>query len=407
MMDTTTLVLANILLFALCAGVMLANARAVGGMRGAAWFAGANLCRGTAMLVLGVGWLHAQPTIRLDVISGILSMSGVLMLHKGFAELLERRMLWQLIQVGISVAVTALLLYFLIFPIQSNLPRAVLLIAMATLTFLVAVLVFRFAEDEGRELGWLTSLALISYSTVLFLRGIANVYGGWSGRIADSLRDAPLWLLTCLLTTAATAFGFMSLSAAKLRVELMWRAQVDDLTGLLNRWALKRTALREIQHCRRTNSHLAVVMMDLDGMKTVNDTKGHTCGDIVLQAVGGILQATVRSRDSVARLGGDEFCVVLPESSLHEAVHVAERLREEIYDLVIRYRGDIIQTQASLGVASSDISGLHWQSLVEDSDSALYQAKRDGKNRVVVAAPDWPGGSSERTAGDGKRLSES
>jgi diguanylate cyclase (GGDEF)-like protein len=132
---------------------------------------------------------------------------------------------------------------------------------------------------------------------------------------------------------------------------------------------------------------MALVTMDLDGLKIVNDTKGHSCGDVVLQAVGGILQETVRSHDSVARMGGDEFCVLLPESTLEEAVMVAERLREEISDLVIRYRGETVQTRASLGVASSDISGLHWQNLVDDSDAALYQAKRHGKNKVIAAAP--------------------
>lgn len=388
-MDTTTLVLANVLLFALCACVMLLNARAVGGVRGAAWFAGANLCRGTAMLVLGIGWLRSAPTTLLGSIAGTLSLAGLLMLHQSFAALLERRMMFPAFQMVLAGVTTVALISFLVFPVRSSVPRTLLLITLAVLTGLTAVLIFLSSQEEGRALGWLTSLMLLSYALLQFVRGVVNSFPGKFVGIADTVLNDPLWLLACLMTTAATAFGFMSLSATRLRVELLWRAQVDDLTGLLNRWALKRTALREIQHCRRTNSTVAVVMLDLDGLKGVNDTKGHTCGDIVLQAVGGILQETVRARDSVARIGGDEFCVILPESSIQDAVHVAERLREEIYDLVIRYRGEIIQTRASLGVASSDISGLDWQNLVEDSDSALYQAKRDGKNRVVVAAPDF------------------
>jgi len=178
------------------------------------------------------------------------------------------------------------------------------------------------------------------------------------------------------------------MTTAKMRVELLWRAQVDELTGLLNRWALKRVAMREIQRCRRMNGALAVVMMDLDGLKAINDTKGHSCGDVILQAVAGVLQETVRSHDSVARMGGDEFCVLLPQTSLAEAVTVAERLREEMEGLVIRYRGETVSTRASLGVASSEVSGLVWQSLMDHSDSALYRAKREGKNRVLVANPD-------------------
>jgi diguanylate cyclase (GGDEF)-like protein len=406
-MDTTTLVLANVLLFALCAGVMLLNARAVGGMRGAAWFAGANLCRGTGMLVLGIGWLHSVPVAQVGAIAGVLSMAGLVMLHRSFAALLERKMMFPLLQTVLVAGVTVCLVFFLIVPPQTDLSQIVLLIALSILTVFISVLIFRSSEEEGRAFGWFTSLVLTGYALLLFLRGLANAYGGWTGRIAEAVRSASLWQLACMIVTVATAFGFMSLSTTKLRVELLWRAQVDDLTGLLNRWALKRTALKEIQHCRRTNSGLAVVMLDLDGLKEVNDSKGHTCGDIVLQAVGGILQETVRARDSVARIGGDEFCIVLPDSSIHDAVNVAERLREEIYDLVIRYRGEIIQTRASLGVACSDISGLQWQNLVEDSDSALYQAKRAGKNRVAVAAPDWPDNDGTSEAGGDRNASES
>ncbi|HTF72137.1 MAG TPA: GGDEF domain-containing protein [Edaphobacter sp.] len=389
-MDTTTLVLANVLLFALCAGVMLVNAKMVGGMRGAVWFAGANLCRGTSMLVAGISWLHLEPSRYGDAVSGVLSMIGVLLLHQSFAELLERKAILRAAQFGLTGVLTAVLIYFMVFPTESPLPGAALCATLGVLHTLVAVLVFRFSDEEVGPVGWLTALVLGSYAFIFFVRAVARADLRWSGHLAEMARAAPVWLMACLVTTAATAFGFMSLSTARLRIELLWRAQVDDLTGLLNRWALKRTALREIQHCRRMNYSMTVIMMDLDGLKFVNDTKGHSCGDVVLQSVAGVLQGTIRSRDSVARMGGDEFCVLLPESSLEEAMHVAERLREEISDLVIRYRGETVRTRASLGVASSDISGLQWQTLIDDSDAALYQAKRKGKNRVIAALPNFP-----------------
>jgi diguanylate cyclase (GGDEF)-like protein len=143
--------------------------------------------------------------------------------------------------------------------------------------------------------------------------------------------------------------------------------------------------MREIQRCSRAKGTLALVMMDLDGLKEVNDTSGHGCGDVVLQAVGGVLQETVRAQDSVARMGGDEFCVLLPDTELSEAVSVAERLRAEVEGLVIRYRGETVRVRASLGVASSEHCGLTWQGLMDYSDAALYRAKREGKNRVLVA----------------------
>jgi diguanylate cyclase (GGDEF)-like protein len=106
---------------------------------------------------------------------------------------------------------------------------------------------------------------------------------------------------------------------------------------------------------------------------------------VVLQAVGSVVQETVRAQDSVARMGGDEFCILLPDTELDEAVAVAERLREEVQGLVIRYRGEAVRVMASLGVASSLHCGLTWQALLDHSDAALYRAKREGKNRVLVA----------------------
>ncbi|HTH52448.1 MAG TPA: GGDEF domain-containing protein [Edaphobacter sp.] len=386
-MDTTTLVVANVLLFALCAGVILVNARTVGGMPSAVWFAGANLFRGASILLIGMSWLHLEPARFTYAMSGLLAMGGVLMLHQSFAELLEQRPILRGVQYGLAAGMAAVLLYSMAISTRSFIVPASLSLILGLQYKLVAALVFRFSDDETGPVGWLTSLALITLAITFILRGVAIADPGWHGRFAQLVRDGPLWLLGCLLTTAATAFGFMSLSTAKLRVELQWRAQVDDLTGLLNRWAMKSMALREIQRSRRGRSSLAVVIMDLDGLKTVNDTKGHSCGDVVLQTVAGVLQETVRACDSVARLGGDEFCILLPDSSLQEAIGVAERLRSEVEELIIRYRGETVKTRASLGVASSDFSGLDWQRLIDDSDAALYRAKREGKNRVYASAP--------------------
>lgn len=385
-MDTTTLIYANALLFALCAGVMLANAKSVGGMRGAVWFAGANLCRGAAILLFEVSWLGLGPGRLSRVIGIFLALLGVLLLHQSFAELLERKAILFKLQCWLVAVMTAVLICLAFSSSRLFLlTSAIFRIFQGFQYALVATLVFRSCNGETGSVGWLTGLALASYAIVLFLSAVMNANPQWSSFFAELARSTPFGLMACLLTTAATAFGFLSLSTAKLRLELLWRAQMDDLTGLLNRWALKRMALKEIQRCRRGDSSLALITMDLDGLKTINDTRGHGCGDVVLQAVAGVLQETVRVHDSTARMGGDEFCVLLPNTSIEEACYVAERLRDEIASLVIRYRGETVQMCASLGVASSDVSGLEWQSLADDSDAALYRAKREGRNRVIVA----------------------
>ena len=196
-----------------------------------------------------------------------------------------------------------------------------------------------------------------------------------------------LWLCGMLLAHSATAFGFLFIAMGKLRLELLWRAQIDELTGLLNRWAFKRVAVKETFRSMRLRGRLSVVMMDLDGMKRVNDQLGHGAGDTVLQAVSASLQEALRDRDSIARMGGDEFCILLPDTEMQEAMTVAERLRSQIEALAIRYRGEPIQVRASFGVCSSEQCGWNWQNLLDESDAALYEAKRSGPNKVIGANP--------------------
>jgi predicted signal transduction protein with EAL and GGDEF domain len=202
---------------------------------------------------------------------------------------------------GLVAGVTAVAMYFLFAPTAGPLLSMVLCTVLGIQFAIIAAVVFRFSGEEVGPVGWLTSLGLSVYSLVFLLRAVVVAHYRSPDYATEVARVIPLWLMACLVTSGVTAFGFMSLTTAKMRVELLWRAQVDELTGLLNRWALKRVAMREIQRCRRINGSLAVVMMDLDGLKMVNDTKGHSCGDVVLQAVAGVLQETVRGHDSVAR----------------------------------------------------------------------------------------------------------
>lgn len=383
-MDTTTLVLANSLLFTLYAGVMLIHARLVGAARGALWFAGSSLIRGTSMLLVGVQWFQIIPARYAGAFSAVLAVVGTLMLHQAFAELLERGRLMRRVQIALVAAMVVGALTLLMVPKLEFLLGLLLCGTLSVQFLMIALIVVRFSGEEVGPVGWLTALALGSYSIVLMIRAIASL--PWGARLfGDTSNIIPLWLMACLVTSAATAFGYKTLSTAQLRVELLWRAQVDELTGLLNRWALKRLTMREIARCRREKCSLAVVMIDLDGLKQVNDTTGHACGDVVLQAVASVLQEAVREHDAVARMGGDEFCVLLPKTSLEEALKLAECLRAEVEDLTIQFRGETVRTKASLGVATSDICGLTWQALMDASDSALYSAKRAGRNRIVVA----------------------
>lgn len=383
-MQTHTLVVVNLLFFWLYAGILLVSARINGGSRGATWFAGANICRGLAMVVVLIFGIRS-PGIS-NVAVNVLLVAGMLMLHRSFAELLDRgRMLWSL-QLALLAIVAGVSVYEVRSP--SDYPVLLLLVSLTlgVQSALIASVVFTFAGEGVEAAGMFTGVTLTLYAFLHMLRVAAILRIGSSFEYTQSADEIQkVWLVGSLLANAAVAFGYMFLSAAKLRLELLWRAQVDELTGLLNRWAFKRVALKETFRCKRMTGRLAVVMMDVDGLKALNDRCGHGCGDVVLQAVSGALQDTVRDRDYIARMGGDEFCVLLPDTEMDEALKVAERLRSEVDRLQIVYRGETLKVRASFGVSSSDLCGLDWQTLVDQGDMALYEAKREGKNRVVAA----------------------
>jgi diguanylate cyclase (GGDEF)-like protein len=402
-MDTRTLILINVMLYALYAGVTLVNARIFGGSRGTKWFAWSNLSRAGAMLLsLMVKWPRV-PIRVVEALVGLLAVAGLMMLHWSFVELLERGPLLRRTQYGLVGAMVAAMVYVLIWPPDAPVMVGLMCLVLAVQALVTASVVFRFSGEDVGLAGWMTGGALSLYAATVLIRSLVTLEYKTPQYTELAEQVGRIWMLACLLANGVIAFGYMFLSAAKLRLELVWRAQVDELTGLLNRWALKRATMREIQRCGRAKGALALVMMDLDGLKAVNDTSGHGCGDVVLQAVGGVLQETVRAQDSVARMGGDEFCILLPDTELSEAVTVAERLRAEVEELVIRYRGETVRVMASLGVASSTHCGLTWQTLMDHSDAALYRAKREGKNRVVVAGALEVLGLTEQALIEGQR----
>jgi diguanylate cyclase (GGDEF)-like protein len=175
------------------------------------------------------------------------------------------------------------------------------------------------------------------------------------------------------------------------QAELQRLAHTDALTGLQNlrAWADANTLERE-RHARWGGGH-AVLALDLDHFKKVNDSHGHAAGDAVLKAVGGLLAQTFRKLDTVARIGGEEFGVLLPHTSLADAAALAERLREAIAELRVPV-GDIeLGITASIGVAHSCEPAVKSAggstSAQALADARSYQAKRGGRNRVVGAAP--------------------
>ena len=243
-------------------------------------------------------------------------------------------------------------------------------------------------------------VVFLSFSSVMLLRIVGvNVFPFPMGaRPLD-----PVWMGAFNLTVFAHAFflGLLCLALTKERLEQEQRnmALVDPLTGLMNRRAFMAHVERHAQRLGLGKEHTSVLVLDLDRFKSINDQHGHDIGDRVLASFAEVAGSAVRPADKLFRLGGEEFCFVLPETDVHTALRVAERIRRAFAaHAYVDATGSAIAGTVSIGVASSDHAGFDLEVLLAAADAALYEAKSRGRNRIVVADPQLLVGQSAASA---------
>lgn len=237
---------------------------------------------------------------------------------------------------------------------------------------LVAVAV-ALAAGGGVALA-VAALATIGFLGVLWVDPALDGYQG-----ADLLRIAlnvgSIWLLAYLAGVFATAERRVRLSVLKM-------SRIDPLTGLFNRGQLFMMLEQEVQRTRRSERGFCLLMIDLDGLKAVNDTWGHHRGDEVLRLLGGVIRHSIRNIDNAYRLGGDEFLVLLPETDFVGAFVVAEKIRTGAEEVGLTAGGGELLTSVSIGLVSCPEDGRSGEELMIAADRAMYQAKSLGKNQV-------------------------
>lgn len=180
------------------------------------------------------------------------------------------------------------------------------------------------------------------------------------------------------------------LQRSLLHAQLQAAARTDAKTGLLNAAAWQREADTEIVRARRTGDTLALLIIDIDHFKRVNDAHGHLVGDQVLVGVASMLRSQLRDYDVVGRFGGEEFVVLLPGADIDEARRVAERLRVRIGHMAVPVDDTLVRVTISAGVALMNVHGDDLIDLLTAADLALYRAKELGRDRVCIPAVQPP-----------------
>ncbi|HSI24927.1 MAG TPA: GGDEF domain-containing protein [Methylotenera sp.] len=190
--------------------------------------------------------------------------------------------------------------------------------------------------------------------------------------------------LACMLSVLAINFGFIAMVNQRLAELLEYSAGHDWLTGTMNRKKLEQTAEMMAVKMVKSKRSQAMLLMDLDKFKLINDTYGHLFGDTVIKAFSEVVKDNVREVDLIGRYGGEEFCVLMPDSSEDEALILAERIRRKFQATPIIFNDKQVKCTVSIGVCDSSIVDGSFKDMFSAADQSLYAAKNSGRNKIVA-----------------------
>ncbi len=238
--------------------------------------------------------------------------------------------------------------------------------------FDVAVVAVALARG-GRGAFVFAALASLAYVLVLAIDPARSTYEA-GDLLGFGLHIGAIWLLTLIASVFAG-------QERRIRARMLQLSVTDPLTGLFNRSQIYATVDNEIRRTRRSDRGFCLLMIDLDGLKSVNDSFGHHRGDDVLRALGGVILRSIRTVDSAYRYGGDEFVILLPETDIVGAFVVAEKIRSSAEEIGEGSGGEAT-TSVSIGLVSHPEDGATVEELMIAADRAMYAAKGLGKNQI-------------------------
>jgi diguanylate cyclase (GGDEF)-like protein len=243
--------------------------------------------------------------------------------------------------------------------------------------------------NPGARLAGIVTILILAIFAARLFGAVTGLGGGFSYMHFSPVQSVVILALVFL--SMALNFGFLLMAMDRLRNEVADLALLDDLTGVGNRRHLLARLGEECARSERSGTPFALLVIDLDGFKAINDTHGHAAGDACLQHFTLMAQTRLRPGDMLARTGGDEFCIVLPSSTLREGAMIARRVLEVCRADAAQCTGKDIPISVSIGVAqwTREIGG-YPDRLIAAADQALYEAKNDGRNRYAACDPAPP-----------------
>lgn len=388
MASQLTLVIGAILLACGSTGlfiVRLNNPR----LKGLGWL-GASFASGSTGAILLFEYQHTPPWCSV-VLADVLILMAFVLLHVAVLELTESESLVPVLGIVMLVLQAGVDIWLLRSNGADGLRTLWAGVFIAVQSGQAALVLLQKSHRSIRAPVWFSATLLICFMGLNASRSMAIGLGF----LDDPARADQVEIVTYILYIAVAlgmAFGFFWMTATILTSKLEQMASTDPLTRVYNRRVFLDWCEKELSRARRTVTPFAILILDLDHFKKINDNFGHHAGDEVLCAVVEEIQDSVRGIDILGRWGGEEFTVLLPGASLGAAFVVAQRIRANIEKILLQTDAEGledapgIQVTASVGVAAFRGGEDSIADVMQRADAALYQAKAEGRNKVLRTA---------------------
>jgi diguanylate cyclase (GGDEF)-like protein len=381
-LDLRTVMLMTAGVNLLFAGILMLVGRHAGAIKGARQWALGDLCIGLSFGAAGP--LPEPPVTWVIVLLAMMVGAGIGLLYSGIEAFKGKRCNYT-----VPVALAALMamqnIWFTVLhdDVQGRIAANWLVYSLVHAA--CAWNLFVRIEKPMRTAYWLAAASFAFVALATGARAADAVLSAVSEvRLFEANTASQSAFFVASMAQISLSFALVLLINYRLANDLRRLAAIDALTGLLNRGSLEGEAARLAARASRSGGNIALILIDVDNFKGVNDRYGHPAGDEVLRQLAALMTVMTRSGDCLGRYGGEEFCMVLPDTSEADAAVLAERLRQRYANLRVAWRGEMLSGSISIGVADARLAGVDMAAMVAAADKALYQAKGDGRNRVVL-----------------------